>query len=786
MRIVRGVWSEPEGAALKSPVFAVFRKKPPIFTLFSANGEVGGIIIGDFMQKRFSIRDKIVVAGTLLVLAVCALSGGIAIQIAQRAVADEVEIRVKDRAADVTEIIDGRITSYFEYFEGLARIPSLRDERLTFVQKTRSIEKEVEQKGCIELFAVCDLEGNRHERDGRITYIGDRDWYIAAKQGKRFVADPRYSRTTKNLQIVFGIPIYDDNKMCGILSCGLEGKWLSDLISDIVVGKSGECYVLNKDGTTIGDRNIELVLEQENGIEEAKTNSKLDGITRFEIKGISQTESEIGYYDYTWNGKMQKTISSFARVKCAEWTVFIYAPYRDFLDNIVRLRWAMLIVCVVLIVIADLSIYFVARYLINPIRKTIVALKDIAQGEGDLTVKLKVAGNDEGTDLAIYFNQTIEKIGKSIKAIKGNSTIMEEIGSDLGSSMTETASAINEISANIDGVRSQTLSQATSVTEVASTMEEIIRTIESLNGNIETQASSVVQSSAAIEEMVSNISSINKSIEKTDSLVEALAAATAQGKQTILTAGNITQQISKESGSLIEASEIIQGIASQTNLLAMNAAIEAAHAGEDGKGFAVVADEIRKLAEESSSQSKQISATLNTLNDRIRELGEGAGFVEEKFDVINKLSGDVQTMSHQLTAAMSEQENGSQEVLEAIKNISTITNEIKNGSAEMLLGGKGVSGEMHKLDALTAVLKDSMNEMAAGAQQINRAVQDVNEMAIRNKESIKAVVDEVNLFKVSGEENRNVQDKPDEVHHIERKPNIYSHLENKFVASGSK
>ena len=248
--------------------------------------------------------------------------------------------------------------------------------------------------------------------------------------------------------------------------------------------------------------------------------------------------------------------------------------------------------------------------------------------------------------------------------------------------------------------------------------------------------------------MVSNIASITNSLEKSDNIVKELAAATSEGKSTLLNSNTVTQKIADESGGLIEASSVIQNIASQTNLLAMNAAIEAAHAGEAGKGFAVVADEIRKLAEESSVQGKTITDTLKKLSDDIVGLSDSSKIVEEKFNAIFKLSENVRGMSAELTAAMREQENGSREVLAAIKNISSVTMEVKNGSEEMLVGGKGVAEEMRKLDGLTVVIKDSMNEMSAGVQQINNAVHEVNDLARKNKDSINGLAEEVGKFKV--------------------------------------
>ncbi|MCL2758638.1 MAG: methyl-accepting chemotaxis protein [Treponema sp.] len=403
---------------------------------------------------------------------------------------------------------------------------------------------------------------------------------------------------------------------------------------------------------------------------------------------------------------------------------------------------------IVAIIIGIIMLLFIMRMIFKPAKEINLILNEISQGDGDLTKRIDNIKDNEIGELAKSFNQTLDMITNMIKNIKMETAALIDTGNELSTSMSETASAVNQITANIQSIQTRILSQSASVSETHATMEQVVVNINKLNKHVENQSINVSSASSAIEQMVANTSSVTDTLIKNSVNVKNLEEASDLGRTGLQEVEADIKEIAYQSEGLFNINSVMENISSQTNLLSMNAAIEAAHAGESGKGFAVVAGEIRKLAENSGQQSKTISDVLKKMKTAIDKMTHSTHNVLNKFEAIDSSVTTVSDQEEHIRNSMEEQQAGSKQVLEGIGNLNEITRQVKSGSQEMLEGAEEVIRESTNLEKVTQEITSGMSEMAAGANQINIAVNQVNEISVRNRDNISLLVKEVARFKV--------------------------------------
>ena len=575
--------------------------------------------------------------------------------------------------------------------------------------------------------------------DGKTVDLRDRDYYHAIIEGGAdfYVGQAVISKATGDAVVVFARRALGPDKKTqgvGILAVGL--KSLSELAKDITVGKAGFAWIVDATGKIIAHPDASLLLKPSDEAPGMAPVSKAlaDKKGRVEIS-LPGTGAAITY---------------FQRIESqAGWTLCLTVPTseREALGR--QMNGLLLIMLIFGIIVAVILATVLAQSISRPIHLAATGFRHLAEGDADLTRSLNLKRQDEVGLLAADFNAFLERLRTIVAAMQGSQSDLRAMADRLEAEEQSNRQRVEALIQGIAAAAKRTAEIGDSAIESSSVAEEIARNLISLDKAIDTQAASVSQASAAVEEMAGTIGSVYKSTERLAQDFQELSRAAEDARDNRRQSNELLDDIKSRSVTLLQANQSIVDIAAQTNLLAMNAAIEAAHAGAAGRGFAVVAEEIRKLAEGASSQADMIGRDITLVQETIESMLTASEALNVSLDRVDTKIGGTRTVVQEVRSAMAEQQTGSDQMLQALASLQRLTSEVQTGSQEMNAGNQTLVGEAIRLKDAARATREELDAMASETHGIRQSASGLNDLVVSLRSSVGRMDESVGRFKVN-------------------------------------
>ena len=527
-------------------------------------------------------------------------------------------------------------------------------------------------------------------------------------------------------------PVVVNGRTIGFLVLSMNMQTFgNNFIVDRRIGRTGYSFVMDSRGTVFIHPDPEMIFSSADDMEY--------------MKDILGSEEKIIYQPFRSEGIDRQGV--FHRMANPEWLIATVIDDSE----VFRLSREISSILIILLLAADILLIFFLNFVVS--RKITGRLLPLEQlmaraAEGKIGDKGNDPGRDEVASITNSYNRLAESLSDFFTGLSGKMNDMELGGTELAAHMEETTASVHQIKANIDSSMKQIRLQDQSVHDTAGAVNQSARSIEQMERSVQIQTNSVLDSSSAVEQLIAQSGAISQSTDQAGSSMADLTRAALNGREKLDDVAGMIDEISEGSHKLEDANQLISGIAARTNLLAMNAAIEAAHAGDAGRGFAVVADEIRKLAEQSSLQSKEVGDSIKKINERIQMVVDGSGESARSFETIQAEIETMNRITSEIRSAMDEQSRGGGVVLSSLAGMRKLAEGVKEQSGELTSGNRVILNAVESLSNISAQVMQAMGEINHGITEINSSMTEVAGLTDKNRINIEELRQNASKYEV--------------------------------------
>ena len=387
-------------------------------------------------------------------------------------------------------------------------------------------------------------------------------------------------------------------------------------------------------------------------------------------------------------------------------------------------------------------------YILKGLKQANARLREISEGDADLTQVLTAGSKDEVGQLAESFNRFTGSLRDIIHQVQESTKQGRSIAGLLSADVEEISTAVNEVMATVTSIDQQSQTLSTLAADTSDGMKDISTALVTVNSQTEEETAAVEESSAAVEEMVASIRNISRLASERSEMSDQLSQIAGEGEEQMGTTLKDIEGISASADSIRDVVSVIDGISSQINLLAMNAAIEAAHAGDAGRGFAVVADEIRKLAESTGTNAKIIGESVSEITDKIHDTADRSRETGESIHAIVSGSNDVASTLKEILSALEELGQGTGQITEALDHLNEASHSVRDSAVKIEAQAAEGRDSLEKVSGLSRQTHEGIDEIRQAMVEIGRTVDDIIALGSKNAESMDALDGEVQRFTV--------------------------------------